>query len=106
MAQPRVLGRVDLSAATPVNIFASPTAGASFTVRIVNDNAVEVFLKLCLSDTTGTIQTKGQLIPDSFALDANTALVVSGLTIESGFFCVVESSSASVNANAYAWEAA
>lgn len=105
MAAPKVLGRITLSAATAANVFASPTAGASFTLRIVNKNAAAADVKVSISATTATIEAEGELVPTNFTIAIGGFLELTGLAIETGFFCVVESSVGTVNAVAYGWEA-
>jgi hypothetical protein len=105
MASPKVFGRIALSAATAADVFASPTGGAVFTLRIVNNNAATATVKASISDTTATIQAVGDLIASGKQTIASGGFIeLTGLAIESGFFMVVESDVVTVNAIAYGME--
>lgn len=104
MAAPKVLGRVDLSAATAANVFASPLNGASFSVSVTNRGTTAAKIKLCLSQTTATIENAG-LLEYEFSLSASDTLERTGLCIESGYFLVAESDAANISVVAYGWEA-
>lgn len=103
-ATPKIFGRLSLSAATSANLFSSPASGATFSVRIVNTTGGNALVQLSLSDTTATQQTSGRLVPDDIIVGNNGFLELTGLTIESGIFCVIESDVANVTAIAYGME--
>lgn len=104
MASPKVFGRVNLAAATAVDVFTSPTGGASFTLRIVNANAATATIQASISGTTATIESEGNIIAPTQKLAPGGFIELTGLAIESGFFVVVESDVTTVSAMAYGWE--
>jgi len=104
MAGPIILGKVAVPA-SDTDLFASPTSGATFSVRFVNNNASDQTIRCSISSTTATAEAAGRLVPDDFTVATGDALELSGLTIDSGKFLVISASSTDVNAIAYGWEA-
>lgn len=104
MASPKVFGRITLAAATAADVFASPSGGAVFTLRIVNKNAATATVKASISGTTATIDATGEIIAPTQTITPGGFIELTGLAIESGNFMVVESSVTTVNAIAYGME--
>ena len=99
MSQPKVLGAVDLSAATPTNVFAALTDGAMFNLRLTNRGSVDATVEVSITSVSATITlsgivTYGQVIP------ANGTFEITGLAVLTEY-CVVQSDVANVNAIAY-----
>lgn len=102
-AIPKIFGQITLVAATSADVFESPSTGAAFSVKIVNDSSTTTAkVKLSLSSVTATQDATGRLLPDDHEIAPKGFVTLTGLTIESGKFLVVESDiSTDVNAIAY-----
>lgn len=105
MAAPKNFGGVSLSASTPANVFQGPSAGASFSVTVVNRNAGTATVRLGFSETSATLDN-GNLIEYDVTIPPNGVLERTGLVIEDNtYYFVAESDVTSVNVTAYGWEA-
>lgn len=80
-----------LVAATPKTIVPGPANGAQVILTITNGTGSAAVVKVSVSDTTGTIQAKGNKIASNTDLPDKRTLTVGPLSVESGFFLVVES---------------
>ncbi len=105
MADAKVLGRQSLTAATPVDLYI-PAAGVNtaFSVKFVNNTGGAALIKCSISSTTATIESEGRIIPDDLSLADGEAVSITGQTIDSGFFLVVESDTTGVTSIANGFE--
>lgn len=105
MSQPKVLGGVDLSAATAADVFSSSANGDTFAVIICNRNTSTATIKLGLSTTSATFANATYLEYNT-KVAAESSIHITGLCIENTYYLVAESDLSSVNVVAVGWEKA
>ena len=104
MAGTKNFGGVDLSAATPTDVFQGSVTGDTFSVTVVNRGGVDAKVRLGFSNTTGAFEAANYIEYDATII-ANGVLERTGLTIEdSSKFFVAQSDVIDVNVTAYGWE--
>jgi len=89
-----------LTAATPKTIVTGPANGAQVVLTITNGTGSAAVVHASVSGTTDTISAAGSKIADNTSLADGKTLTVGPISVEAGFFLVVESDTSNVTSSA------